>query len=200
MNRNTCFFLCLIIALGDKAASAAQYDDEVKALMQRYQQVEGQLDRSVRYFRKAGSEGNTTIERAWYNGADDPIKVTVEHVSSAGRELTEYFSLDFNGPGAMFVLKRKEAAEADGGTQVDESRHYFGNDGKLVRELRKTGRFKPGESLDTVRLKNTVVDLSEQPKDSRPEEERMKAAYDLLSEPETIASALREAGPPEFDP
>jgi hypothetical protein len=200
MNRNSCFFLCLIVALGDKSASAAPYDAEVKALMQRYQQVEGQLDRSVRYSRKDGSEGDTTIQRAWYNGADDPIKVAVEHASSAGRELTEYFSLDFDGPGAMFVLTRKEATQADGGTQVDESRQYFGNDGKLVRELRKTGLFKPGESLDTIRFQNTVVDLSKQPKDSRPEEERMKAGYDLLSEPETIASALREAGPPEFDP
>jgi hypothetical protein len=200
MNRNSCFFLCLIIALGAKAASAAQLDDEVKALMQRYQQVEGQLDRSVRYSRKDGSEGDTTIERAWYNGADDPIKVAVEHMSSAGRELTEYFSLDFNGPGAMFVLTRKEAAQADGGTQVDESRQYFGSDGKLTRELRKTGRFKPGESLDTVRFQNTVVDLSKRPKDSRPEEERTTAGYDLLSKPEKIASALKAAGSPEFDP
>jgi len=200
MNRNSCFFLFLIIALGDKASSAAQFDDEVKVLMQRYQQVEAQLDRSVRYSSKTGPEGDTTIERAWYNGADDPIKVAVEHVSSAGRELTEYFSLDSNGPGALFVLTRKEAAQADGGTQVDESRQYFGNDGKLVRELRKTGRFKPGELLDTVRFQNTVVDLSKQPKDSRPEQERTQAGYDLLSNPEKIASALRKAGPPEFDP
>jgi len=200
MNRNSCFFLFLIIALGDKASSAAQFDDEVKVLMQRYQQVEAQLDRSVRYCSKTGPEGDTTIERAWYNGADDPIKVAVEHVSSAGRELTEYFSLDSNGPGALFVLTRKEAAQADGGTQVDESRQYFGNDGKLVRELRKTGRFKPGELLDTVRFQNTVVDLSKQPKDSRPEQERTQAGYDLLSNPEKIASALRKAGPPEFDP
>jgi hypothetical protein len=200
MNRNSFFFLFLIVALGDKASSAAQFDDEVKVLMQRYQQVEAQLDRSVRYSSKTGPEGDTTIERAWYNGADDPIKVAVEHVSSAGRELTEYFSLNFNGPGAMFVLTRKEAAQADGGTQVDESRQYFGNDGKLVRELRKTGRFKPGELLDTVRFQNTVVDLSKQPKDSRPEQERRQAGYDLLSNPEKIASALRKAGPPEFDP
>lgn len=199
MNRNSCFFLCLIVALGGKAWSATQYDDEVKALMQRYQQVEGQLDRSVRYTGKTGSEGDTTIQRAWYNGADDLIKVSIEHTSSAGRELTEYFSLDFNGPGALFVLTRKETAQADGGTQVDESRQYFGNDGKLVRELRKNGRFNPGESLDTVRFPNTVIDLSKQPKDSRPEEERRQAEYNLLSKPETIASALKQAGPPEFD-
>jgi len=199
MNRNSCFCLLLIIALGDKASSAPQYDDEVKALIQRYQQVEAQLDRSVRYSRKTGTEGDTTIEQAWYNGAGDPIKVAVEHISSAGRELTEYFSLDFDDPGAMFVLTRKEATQ-DGGTQVDESRQYFGNDGKLVRELRKSGSFKPGDALDTVRFPNTAVDLSKQPKDDRTEEQRAVAQYDFLSEPEKIASALTQAGPPEFDP
>ena len=83
MNRNGCFCLLLIIALGDKASSATQSDDVVKALIQQYQQVEAQLDRSVRYTRKTGPEGDTTTERAWYNGAGDPIKVAVEHISSA---------------------------------------------------------------------------------------------------------------------
>ncbi|MBV8099270.1 MAG: hypothetical protein JOZ31_08940 [Verrucomicrobia bacterium] len=200
MNRNSCFCLLLIIALVGKASAATQYDDTVKALMERYQQVEAQLDRSVRYSRKTETQGNTTVERAWYNGADDPIKVAVERVSSAGRELTEYFSLDFDDAGAMFVLTRKETAQPDGGTQVDESRQYFGNDGKLLRELRKSGSFKPGEALDTVRFPNTTVDLSKRPKDDRPEEQRAVAEYDFLSEPEKIASALRQAGPPEFDP
>jgi hypothetical protein len=114
--RNSCFCLLLIIALGDKASSATQSDEVVKALIQRYQQVEAQLDRSVRYSRKTGAEGDTTIEQAWYNGASDPIKVAVQHISSAGRELTEYFSLDFDDQGAMFVLTRKEATQPDGGT------------------------------------------------------------------------------------
>jgi hypothetical protein len=200
MKRNSCFCLLLIIALADKASSATQYDDTVKALIERYQQVEAQLDRSIRYSRKTEAQGDTTVERAWYNGADDPIKVATERVSSTGRQLTEYFSLDFGEPGAMFVLTRKETTEPDGGTQVDESRQYFGNDGKLLRELRKSGRFKPGESLDTVRFPNTTVDLSKQPKDDRPEQQRAVVGYDFLSEPDKIASALKEAGPAEFDP
>ena len=200
MNRNSCFCLLLIIALGDKALSATQSDDTVKALMERYRQVEAQLDRSVRYSRKTESEGDTTIERAWYNGAGDPIKVAVERVSSAGRELTEYFSLAFDDPGAMFVLTHKETLRPDGGTRVDESRQYFGNDGKLLRELRKSGNFKQGETLDTVRFPNSTVDLSKQPKDDRTEEQRAVAEYNFLSEPEKIASALTQAGPPEFDP
>src|ERR1700751_2352654 len=197
MSRNSCFCLLLIIALGNKASSATQYDDVFKALIQRYQQVEAQLDSSVRYARKTGAEGDTTIERAWYNGAGDPIKVAVERISSAGRELTEYFSLDFDDPGAMFVLTRKEATQPDGATQVDESRQYFGNDGKLLRELRKSGSFKQGEPLDTIRFRNTTVNLSKQPKDDRTEEQRAIAEYDFLSEPEKIASALTQAGPPE---
>ena len=152
-----------------------QYDDTVKALMERYQQVEAQLDRSIRYSRKTESEGNTTVQRAWCNGAGDPIKVAVERVSSAGRELTEYFSLDFDDPGAMFVSTRKETTQPDGGTQVDESRQYFGSDGKLLRELRKSGSIKHGETLDTVRFPNTTVDLSKQRKDDRTEEQRAVA-------------------------
>ncbi|MBV9874384.1 MAG: hypothetical protein JO025_06615 [Verrucomicrobia bacterium] len=200
MNRNSCFYLLLIIALGDKASFATQSDDTVKELMQRYQQVEAQLDRSIRYSRKTESEGDTTVEQAWYNGADDPIKVAVERVSSAGRELTEYFSLDFDDPGALLVFSRKETTRRDGATQVDESRQYFGNDGKLLRELRKSGSFKKGETPDTARLPNTTVDLSKQPMDDRTEEQRAVAEYNFLSEPEKTASTLRQAGPPEFDP
>ncbi len=61
----------------------------------------------------------------------------------------------------MFILVRKETPLPDGGTQVDESRQYFNKDAVLIRELRKSGRFKPGES---------------------------------------IAEALKEVGPPAFDP
>ena len=200
MNRNSCFCLLLIIALGAKASSATQSDDTVKALMERYQQVEAQLDRSIRYSSKTDAEGNTTVQQAWYNGAGDPIKVAVEHVSPKGHELTEYFSLDFDDPGALFVLTRNQTAQPNGGTRVDESRQYFGNDGTLLRELRKSGSFKQGETPDTVRFPNTTVDLSKQPKDDRTEEQRAVAEYDFLSEPEKIASALTQAGPPEFDP
>jgi len=43
-----------------------------------------------------------------------------------------------------------------GGTQVDESRQYFNKDAVLIRELRKSGRFKPGESTDTQHVPNVV--------------------------------------------
>lgn len=68
--------------------------------------MDAQLDRSIPYTRKTKSEGGTTIERAWYNGCDDLIKVAVEHTSPAGRELTEYFPFAFFGNlGRMFVQR-----------------------------------------------------------------------------------------------
>src|SRR6476620_627309 len=88
-----CLFL-FFMALTD-ASLAQSTDDQVKDLMRRYEEVEGQLDRSVRYAGKTESDGATTIEQAWYNGAGDLIKVATERADSSGRELTEYFERDF---------------------------------------------------------------------------------------------------------
>ena len=59
---------------------------------------------------KATPMACTTIEQAWFNGADDLIKVAVERTDPSGRELTEYFGrfrFDYHG---MFTLTRKEIA------------------------------------------------------------------------------------------
>jgi hypothetical protein len=72
--------------------------------------------------------------------------------------------------------------------------------GDLARELRKSGRFKAGESLDTVKLPNVSVDPSKPSKDQRAEEQRSRALNEFLSEPEKIAAELRAAGPPQSDP
>jgi ATP-dependent helicase YprA (DUF1998 family) len=94
----------------------------VKDLAERYKQVEDQLGRSVHYVKKTESDGATTIEQAWSNGAGDLIKVAAERIGSSGRELTEYFERDFNNyKEATFILTRKEAPLPDGGTKVDES-------------------------------------------------------------------------------
>ena len=99
-------------------------DAQVKNLAQRYNEVDAQLDRSVRYASR-DDKGNT--ERAWFNGADDLIKLAVESHDSDVRELTEYFALDFeNDYDGMFMLVRKEKPAPDGGAQVEESRKYFG--------------------------------------------------------------------------
>ena len=188
------------------ATSNPSTDEQVKHLAQRYNQVETQLDRSVRYLKKEGAGPETTIQQAWFNGAGDLIKIAVEHSDPAGSELTEYFARAFDyADHGMFVLTRKETPLGDGGTQVDESRKYYGEGkrggyGELIRELRKSGRFKPGESLDTVRTPNVVVDLAKQPKDDRSDDERLKAQSEFFSKPEEIAAALQKAGPPDFDP
>ncbi len=188
--------------------TANQVDDEVKRMAGAYNQIEAQLSRSAHYLKKDEIGGATTITQAWMNGAGDPIKVTVEMVDASGRELTEYVGHDLADPYSgfnyegMFVLNRKETPLPDGGTEVDETRRYFDpNEGGsyLIRELKKTARFKTGESLDTAHIPNVLVHLEEQSADNRSAEER-KAEYDLISEPEQIATSLREAGSPESDP
>ena len=138
--------------------------------------------------------------QAWFNGAHDLIKVAVERTGSSGRELTDYVARHFFDNEPMFILVRKETPLPDGGTQVDECRQYFNKDAVLIRELRKSGRFKPGESTDTQLVPNVVVDLAKRPPDQRSQEERRTAGWDFFSKPSNIAEALKEAGPPAFDP
>jgi hypothetical protein len=194
-----------MMAFPQTVLGVASVDEQVKSLAQQYKQVEDQLARSIHYVRKAEADGVTTTEQAWLNGADDLIKVAVERSDQSGRELTEYFAPDFeNASGGLFLLTRKETPLPDGGTQVNESRKYFGetkdSTGALIRELKKSARFKPGESLDTVRTPNVVVDLSKQQEDNPSRKEQIKAADAFFDEPNKIATALKEAGPPDFEP
>jgi hypothetical protein len=194
-----------ILALARNASGATPVDEQVKGLAQQYKEVEDQLPRSVHYLRKTESDGATTTEQAWFNGGDDLIKVAVERTDSSGRGLTEYFTRDIElSAEPMFVLTRKETPLPDGGMQVDESRKYFGENqhgnGQLIRELRKSARFKPGESTDTVHVPNVVVDLRKQPKDNRSDEERIRAESEFFDQPQKIATGLKEAGPPDSNP
>jgi hypothetical protein len=210
MKRNLGVFLLLgwgMMSLTGYASGLPSVDDQVKSLAQRYTQVEAQLDRSVHYVKKENSDGATTVEQAWLNGAGDPIKVAVERADSSGRELTQYFEPDFfeNADVGMFMLTRKETPLPGGGTQVDESRKYFGRPpefaiGELIRELRKSARFKAGESTDTVHVPNVVVDVVKRPTDQRSDDESQKAESEFFSKPLRIAEALKKAGPPVVDP
>jgi hypothetical protein len=198
MKRNILIRLSVVIgilALTRSVSGVSSTDEQVKDLAQRYAQVESQLSRSVHYVKKENSDGGTTIEQAWFNGAGDLIKVAVERTNSSGRELTEYFSPDFEQYGPIFVLRRKETAQPDGATQVDESRRYFGSDGELIRELRKSGRFKPGEPLDTAHIPNVIVDLSEKAKGNQNEQEKFD-----FDDPQKIAESLQQSSPPETNP
>src|SRR5438094_4213360 len=199
MKRNILIRLWVVIGiltLAYNASAARSVDEQVKMLAERYTQIEAQLDRSVHYSRKTEANGATTIEQAWFNGAGDLIKVAVERTDSFGRELTEYSGDFFHRE--MFMLTRKEVRLPDGGTQVDESRDYFSNDGDLIRKLTKSAHFKAGESTDTKRVSNVVVDLPK-PHDPRTEEEREKAD-ETFSKPVQIADALKKAGAPVLDP
>jgi hypothetical protein len=199
MNRNSTillFFGVAVVLMPRHASDARSTDEQVKRLTQRYDQIEAQLDRSVHYLQKTEANGATTIEQAWIDGTGDLIKAAVERTDPSGRELTEYSGDFFHRE--MFLLTRKELRLPDGGTQVDESRDYFSNDGDMIRKLTKSARFKAGESTDTKRVPNIVVDVPK-PHDPRTEEEREKTD-EIFSKPEQIAVALKKAGPPAFDP
>jgi len=191
------FFGCALALLPRPASGAISVDEQVKRLAQRYNEVETQLDRSVRY---ASRNDNGDSEQAWFNGSDDLIKVAVESHNGAERQLTEYFALDFeNDYDGMFMLMRKETPAPDGGVQVEESRKYFGEarnggNGVLIRELRKSAHFKSGEPTDTVHTPNVVVDLTK--KANQPTEDRLR---EMLNVPTKMAEELRK-GAPEFDP
>ncbi len=191
------FFGCALALLPRPASGAISVDEQVKRLAQRYNEVETQLDRSVRY---ASRNDNGDSEQAWFNRSDDLIKVAVESHNGAERQLTEYFALDFeNDYDGMFMLMRKETPAPDGGVQVEESRKYFGEarnggNGVLIRELRKSAHFKSGEPTDTVHTPNVVVDLTK--KANQPTEDRLR---EMLNVPTKMAEELRK-GAPEFDP
>jgi hypothetical protein len=186
-----------IFALARNASGALSVDEQVKMLAERYRQVEDQLARSVRY---ASRDDKGETEQAWFNGSDDLIKLAVESRDGNERKLTEYFALDFdNDYDGMFMLVRKETPAPDGGVQVEESRKYFGEgkgggNGVLIRELRKSAHFKPGEPTDTVHTPNVTVDLGK--KSNQPTEDELR---ELLNAPTKMAKELRKDAP-EFDP
>jgi hypothetical protein len=191
------FFGCAVALLPSPASGAMSVDEQVKRLAQRYDAVEGQLDRSVRY---ASRNDNGDSEQAWFNLSDDLIKLKVESHNGAEHQLTEYFALDFeNDYDGMFMLVRKETPTPDGGVQVEESRKYFGEaksggNGLLIREQRKSAHFKSGEPTDTVQTPNVVVDLSK--KANQPTEDQLR---NMLNAPTKMAEELRK-GAPELDP
>lgn len=181
-----------MMAQATDALAELSKEEEIKHLAQVYGQIEAQLDRSIHYSKSETVDGVTTIQKAWFDGANDLIKVAVERSGPSGRELTEYFAEDFEIY-AMFILTRKETPVDQGEIQVDESRQYF-VEGDLVRELRKSGRFKEGDSLDTVKIPNVTVDLAKRPKDQRSEEKQMQADYDFFSKPTKIANGVSQLG------
>src|SRR5258707_60613 len=67
-----------IVASACGTSAARSVEEQVKELAEQYKQVEAQLGRSIHYMRKTESNGETTIEQAWYNGANNLIKVAVD--------------------------------------------------------------------------------------------------------------------------
>jgi hypothetical protein len=166
---------------------------QAKELEQRYAQVEAQLDRSVRYAKKTESASGTTIERAWYNGSDDPIKLMIEQTNGPKREVATYYYADFaNEAGGPLVIWRTEITQPDGTTQADETRQFYAGDGQVGRALRRSARLKPGESLDSIHIPYTAVDLDKEP--------AAQADDNVFFRPRRVAKEVRQSGSLEFDP
>jgi hypothetical protein len=182
-------------------------DELVKVMGRRFSDVEEQLERSVRYSAKEVTGPDHKTRRAWFNGAGELLKVAEEQTGPQGRDLTEYFPHEFQTDRAMFMFTRQERALPDGGTQVDEERSYYGR-GKLgntsaiflLRQMTKSGRFKPGETTDTVRIRNVPRRLYDKKSDAEAVEKLYKAADAMLNVPYEMAEELQKAGPPEHDP
>jgi hypothetical protein len=190
----------LCFAVSALSVFGASDRDDIKDLNRRIEQVEEQLPRSVHYSKTETSGDETTIQQAWFNGAGDLIKVATDHTAAGTRELTEYFAAKFASDEPMFILTRKETTQPDGAIQVEEARQYFDNNAELVRDLRKTARFKAGESTDTVKVPNKPVDLSKKPKDNRDEVAKAKTRNEFFDKPVQIAGIIKAAGPPVSDP
>jgi hypothetical protein len=194
-------------------ADRPSIDAQVKALGQRYNAIEEQLPRSVRYAKTEQVDGATVVTRAWFNGVGDPLKVAIERSGPAGRELTEYVGLgtEISWDG-MFVVTRKEITQPDGSTQVEEARRYYGDtpprtaageeefgNGILLRELTKSARIAAGAPLDMSTVRNVTVDFPKTTQASDTPEGRT-AKSKLLDTLEETAAALKETGGPEADP
>lgn len=208
MRRNILVFLSFVLAI--TAAALTEWtepsvDEQVKYLAQRYSDIEAQLDRSIHYTVTTNEAGVTRLEQAWLNGANDPIKISIDQTAPSGHELTEYFADDLQHADITptFVLHRKQMLRPDGASYVEETWRYFGtkdqSSGELLRELRKKARFKAGEKVDTVRTPGVVVDLNKQPKDDPTVAEQADAREKIFSEPRKIVAELKKAGPSASD-
>lgn len=199
-------FAVQLLFLAQRASWAEIPQEDVKALMRRYIEVEAQLDRSVHYVKKEGAEPETTVQHAWFNEAGGLLKVATERVGVAGRELKEYFPYEPDeNPKAMrmFVLIRRENPRPDGATRVEEERVYLRRSesaGLLtLRKLTKSAEFKPGQALDMEHVRNVVAGPAKRTRDAITAE-ASKRDWEFMEEPKNIAQALRAAGAPETAP
>ena len=156
-------FTAHLIALSPANSSADNFQPQLKALMDRYKQVEDQLARSVHYRKKEGTEPEITIQQAWYNGGGELLKVATERADAAGRELKEYVSIDDEDEPAkvaMFILTRRETRLPEGATRVEEERTCLGSSDLTglveLRKLTKQAEFNAGQALDMERVPNVV--------------------------------------------
>ena len=187
--------------------------EQVKALDRKAGQIDEQLPRSTVYARTEQVDGDTIVYRAWFNGVGDLLKAISERSGPSGVERTEFTpsGLEIWHDGLLTVT-RKEVPTADGGKQVDEARRYYGglrvpsrwggtefDNGVLLREVKKTAHFRPGEALDTAKVREVKIDYPKTPQFTETDEDQARQRK-VLSEPRDIALDLQKTTPPEVDP
>ena len=189
------FFLSTVLLV---AASTPSNDPRVQSIARRYNNIEGQLDRSVHYSRLTENKsGFRELLQAWFSEAGDLLKVSEEEGDGQGkRKLSEVFFEE----NPVFVLLRTEKRLPNGGTHVDESREYFGrvqeptfeSDCARIRKLTKSADFEPGDSLDTRKIQNklepTIADAAS------------PGGFEYRTKAEDIVSILLDGKPDKVPP
>lgn len=106
-------------------------------------------------------EGGHGFEKHVWKSDDDSGLIRVEEVlfGEHGETTTQFF---LQGDTLLFVLDRSDATpmEENAPTTVTENRNYFAG-GKLIRQLRKEGKFAAGKKTDTASLPNKTIPLAE---------------------------------------
>ncbi len=114
--------------------------------------------------------GHSYTNQLWMSGdGDDQLsKLEAQNFGDHGESKLQFF---FRGDRLLFSLDRREDAIIEpAATDVMEQRYYFA-DNKLIRLLKKQGRFSAGKPTDTTSLKNREQPLDVQaPGDESPEE------------------------------
>ena len=184
----TCFINVCAFGASSAAADDAQ---NIKYINQQYGFIEEQLPRAVHYLHTEEKDGVAVTDQAWLSEARDLLKVSTDRRSAAGRELTEITLLEGDAP--VFVLTRRETPAADGaGTLVEESRLTIAQL-TLIRLLTKKATFPAGDPMDTVKVKNTTVDVAKLT-------DKERECYPYGNQARSLLKSLVAAGPPERDP
>ena len=124
--------------------------------------------------------GQSFTNDLWVNseGDDRLIKLESHSYDDHGETKAQFF---FKGDRLLFTLDRHEEVLIEpNATDVVEMRSYFA-DNKLIRALRKKGRFAAGTPRDTISIKNVEVPVEPQAAGDETPEEAYRNQHELAA-------------------